>query len=394
MKKTISLVLNQNDPFYKELLNTLNEAGELGIGGFETSKVASKVANATIITLMSELSVEGVDTSKITKYKFESEESVYPHFHHALEEHIDIALNRRVHTTTLERLAEIVENFMVSYADKQEEEKKIKINPLVNPENEIKYIIDYISKTWDGFDTPETKEGLIKVWDSANNLLKNQFDQYIFLNFMKHLYDFKDFSPVSINGVNSQELPLYFILSNSALHDSVQKSFDYSKSVRSILSSIKTEISELTKVKPKGWNAFSKDYIDYQGMSDLDHNELKILFNGMDSGTAGCSSFEVRTALPHVMYDDKCQGRKPLEVLVGAMLTHAYVMNEKNNGSKMLKEWVDLKKQIEENPRQNIDFEFKESLNQALFHVIKNEGEVKPGALKMLGIGKTKVIKP
>ena len=64
--------------------------------------------------------------SKITKYNFESEESVYPHFHHALEEHIDIALNRRVHTTTLERLAEIVENFMVSYADKQEEEKKIK----------------------------------------------------------------------------------------------------------------------------------------------------------------------------------------------------------------------------------------------------------------------------
>ena len=55
---------------------------------------------------------------------------------------------------------------------------------------------------------------------------------------------------------------------------------------------------------------------------------------------------------------------------------------------------VDLKKQIEENPGQNIDFEFKESLNQALFHVIKNEGEVKPGALKMLGIGKTKVIKP
>ena len=170
MKKTISLVLNQNDPFYKQLLQTLNEAGELGLGGFETSKVASKVANATIITLMSELYAQGVDTSKITKYSFEDKENIYPHFHHALEEHIDVALNRRVHTTTLERLAEIVENFMVSFADQQEEEKKIKFNPLIDSQHEIEAITNYISQTWDGFEPPEAKAALKNVWNNLNDL--------------------------------------------------------------------------------------------------------------------------------------------------------------------------------------------------------------------------------
>ena len=394
MKKTISLVLNQNDPFYKELLNTLNEAGELGMGGFETSNVASKVANATIITLMSELSAKGVNTSKIAQYSFESKENVYPHFHHELEEHIDVALNRRVHTTTLERLAEIVENFMVKFADKQEEEKKIKFNPLIDPEHEIKAITNYISQTWDGFETPESKEALKNVWNSLNDLLKNQFDQYTFLGFMKQSYDIKDFPSVSVNGVSSQELPIYFMIAKSTLHDSIQKSFNYEKNVKNLINSFKEQYPDIKNMKPKGWKDFAKNYSDYDGMDELNPNELKKLFNGMDSGTAGCSSFEIRTALPHVMYDDKCQGRKPLEALIGAMFTHSFVMNEKNNGTKMLKEWVQLKQELEDNVGQNINFEFKEPLNQALFHVIKNEGEVKPGALKILDIGKKTTLKP
>jgi hypothetical protein len=262
----------------------------------------------------------------------------------------------------------------------------IKVNNLINSDNELFSITNYISNQWDGFNDKNSSEFFKKVWDTSNYLLRNNFDQYAFLDFIKELYDLKDLPNVKINGVDSQSLPLYFMLSNSALTDVLKKEWDYEKAVNTILSEIKSEFPYASKARPKNWNSMAKNYCDFDGMKDLDSSSLKNLFGGMDSQTAGSYSFEIRTSLPHVMYDDKCQGRKPLEVLIGAMIGHSYIMNERNNSSKMLKEWIELKQKIEDHPGQDITFNFQEPLNQTLFNIIKHEGEIQPNSLKLLGI--------
>lgn len=405
MKKTIELKSSLKDPFFDGLKSKILEMN--GVSGFDeyTESIINPVLNATLDTfiflnskeipkkpetvneLLENLSKTQKNNQNI-KFSYEQKENVYPSFHHILEENIDVSLNRRIHTATLERITDIIENFMSDYSDQLKQNKKIKIEPLVNPDKELVAIVNYITTTWNGFSDEKSQDFFKTVWDNSNHVLKNHFDQYIFLDFIKNFYDLKDFNEFKINGVSNFELPMYFLIAKSKLHDLVSNEWRYDKNVNDILSSVKSEFPFVTKAKPKNWNKMAKNYVDYQGMSELNGYELKKLFGGMDSGTAGCPSFEIRTALPHVIYDDKCQGRKPLEVLVGAMLGHAYVMNEKNNATRMLKEWIDLKEQIDENPGQDITFEFKEPLNQALFNLIKDKCEVNPKTLKILGLDK------
>lgn len=392
MKKTIELNLNLNDPFFGELKERVLHMN--GISGFDEYiySIISPVMSATLKTLRDLSSKQKQTPNKLIKFSYEHKENVYPDFHNLLDNNIDTALNRRIHTTTLERITDIIEDFMDEYADTQKEKKKlkeqnkIKANPLVDSDKELVAITHYISTTWNGFSDETSPEFFKKVWNNCNHLLRNNFDQYVFLDFMKELYELKDLHSVKVNGLNSKDLPMYFMISKSSLNDALRKDWDYEKNVHAIIADVKSEFPYASKARPKNWTKLAKNYVDFDGMDELNSLELHKLFTGMNSGTAGAPSFEVRTSLPHVMYDDKCQGRKPLEVLVGAMLGHSYVMNEKNNGSKMLKEWIELKEQMEDNPGQDITFDFKEPLNQALFHIMRNEGEVKPGALRLLGI--------
>lgn len=262
------------------------------------------------------------------------------------------------------------------------------INYLIDSESELNAITSYITQTWDGFETPESKELFKKIWNESNKLLKHQFDQHVFLDFIKIFYKIKESLDIHINGVNSKEFPMHFIISNSALHDTVENSFNYEKSVKNMLSDIVTEISDVKNIRPKGWNNLSENYEEYIGINEIDYKNLKKLFTGIDSATASSLSFEVRTSLPHVMYDYKSQARKPLEVLVGAILAHSFAMNEKNNSVKMLSEWQELESQLKENLNEDINFDFTEPLNKALVDVIKNQGEIKNSTLQILSLNK------
>lgn len=273
---------------------------------------------------------------------------------------------------------------MSEYADKQKEKNKTE---LLDQEKEIQAIKNYISNTWSGTDKFDSNAFFDKVWNMSNELFKNNFDKYAFSDLYDCLKDFKDVPNVIINEtMNSSDLLMNFIISSSGLADYTRKSNNFEKSIDSILSKTKSEFPKAKNMKPKGWAKFQKNYSDYQGMEELDANALKKLFNGMNSETVGVDSFEVRTSLPHVMYDDKCQGRKPLEVLIGSILGHSYVMNEKNNATKMINEWKYLIEKLEEKPMKEIKFEFNEPLNKALLEIINNNFKIESKALSHLGI--------
>lgn len=81
----------------------------------------------------------------------------------------------------------------------------------------------------------------------------------------------------------------------------------------------------LDDVRPKGWDDLEENYSDFDGYDEWmekfqDDQEDK--FDGFDNGTASSFNFVAQTALPNVMYDDKCQGREPIRILVSAAMAY------------------------------------------------------------------------
>jgi hypothetical protein len=97
----------------------------------------------------------------------------------------------------------------------------------------------------------------------------------------------------------------------------------------------------LAGAKPAGWEALAKGYKDFDGQleycntqQDKDDTE----FQGADTAGDGASSIPCRIALPYVMYDNYCQGRKPPYVLVSAIFGHFLRIAEHNNTLDILAE--------------------------------------------------------
>lgn len=117
----------------------------------------------------------------------------------------------------------------------------------------------------------------------------------------------------------------YMSLQTDALREAglnLDGRWDYEKVVNAIHREARTQYLQLDSAKPLLWDALAKNYIDFDGMEDFDHKAATASFNGADTSTAGAGDFVTRTALPHVMYDETCQGRKAASVLVGAVFAH------------------------------------------------------------------------
>ena len=80
--------------------------------------------------------------------------------------------------------------------------------------------------------------------------------------------------------------------------------------------------SGLDGIQPNGWDELAKDYSDFDGMEEM--GDVSAKFEGYDDATACSFGFPVKVSLPHVMYDDFCQGRDNLQVLFGALVSYGY----------------------------------------------------------------------
>ena len=83
--------------------------------------------------------------------------------------------------------------------------------------------------------------------------------------------------------------------------------------------------------EPKGYKEFVENYEDYEGIGEP---EYKLEWDGFDSSTATNSSFEDRMSLPSIAYDDKGQGRKPLEMLIGNVLGYGMLIGSQREKAK------------------------------------------------------------
>lgn len=95
--------------------------------------------------------------------------------------------------------------------------------------------------------------------------------------------------------------------------------WDYSRKTDAVHDRLARDYPDLATALPHGWAALEKGYSDFDGMEDYDGRADKELFAGSRVEGAVSPDFVGRTALPYVMYDHMCQGRKAPRVLVGAV---------------------------------------------------------------------------
>lgn len=293
--------------------------------------------------------------------KYNQETSI--HIGEVLESCIDNALDKRIHSTTLERILDYTMDTLETVAKEVRIEHENKFKP-VDPNKELEHIIEYIEKRWEGFDKIDIQAFFTQIWEKSLELSKYKIDNHGFMDLYEEWNnerkDHKNWqkagsklSEEDIKSFSLYDYPqnlIYSILSTPTSYDDVIMSkWDYSTNVKELLKEIKEVFPEATKLLPIGWKNLAKNYRDFDGQEEYCETQQELddkEFKGINSGTAGTFPFQARVALPYVMYDDKCQGRKPLHTLIGAILGHAYALNIKNNTIAVLKDLYDIKKEL------------------------------------------------
>lgn len=222
---------------------------------------------------------------------------------------------------------------------------------LVNEKQELQHIIDYMEATWDGFDKVQIKPFLELLWNDSLQLTKNFFEQHNLIDeYIQWNNERKDYSVWQKAGTSLTENQVKsaieydgiyqaascLLIGPIKVYDIIRKDWDYEKTSSNLLNKIKESMPDATKLRPKGWKQLAKNYEDYDGQEE--YNETENVFKGMNSEGVVSHAFHVRVALPYVMYDDKCQGRKPLYTLIGAILAHALSVNSHNNEQHIIEE--------------------------------------------------------
>lgn len=228
----------------------------------------------------------------------------------------------------------------------------------INIQKELKHLIEYTQKRWN--DNGDLSKIITTIWNSVEPLTVNMFSQYGFFEVSEQWSKERQESSKWDNNLSKHEKDLIYIydaihsflrdFSSSAnrLYDISMKKWNYEKIVKKITSDIQDEFKNTSDIKPLGWEELAKNYTDYDGMDEYSRkSQLKEekAFKGCDSSGHTSFGFPGRIALPYVMYDDKCQNRKPLEVLVGAVLAHVFFVNTHNNTLKIMENLNEMKKE-------------------------------------------------
>jgi len=110
------------------------------------------------------------------------------------------------------------------------------------------------------------------------------------------------------------------------------ENFDYSKHLEALLKAIKGIWN--IRVSSKEYSEFIKDYQDFKGQEDLDEKAILKLFDGCDNTGVGSFSFPISISIPHIAYNDICQGISPLHTIIGAVFGYgiAYGMRMEEIG--------------------------------------------------------------
>lgn len=237
------------------------------------------------------------------------------------------------------------------------------IEGLINEDGERLAIYDFLNSRWEGHNSKDLKDIVDLVWNKTMEARKHVFSPYFATDIVSDWsekrkqsdkwkkntqYSKKDIETVISYDYLSISL-MKLIMNTSRVVDFLNEQFDYEKTSKNITSLIRQAFPESSKMKPEGWKELNKNYDGFNSMEQYASKQKEDYkdFTGSYVSHPAVHHFVVRVSLPHVMYDDKEQGRKPLQVLVGAIMTHAILVREHNNSHLLSEELKSLQEKFD-----------------------------------------------
>ena len=229
----------------------------------------------------------------------------------------------------------------------------------IDPDIEINHLVEFVKKRWS--DNGNLENIMRSAWAMSEPLTKNFFDHYAFTDFVTNWIDSRENSPKwKISDEEKSLISTYdsiysfaynVLISSGKLHKIISEDFKYESTVNKMMTELRSQYDNTASFKPLGWKELAKNYSDFDGYDEYVKKQEKIdkkEFKGANSNSATSGGFHYRVVLHNVMYDDKCQGRKPFETLVGALLAHRYFVSSHNNTLEIMEELEKVKNFFEQ----------------------------------------------
>lgn len=222
-------------------------------------------------------------------------------------------------------------------------------NIRVDIETELQAMASYLATRWD--DVPDILALFTAVAAVSMRDARFWFDDYAIKTHIREREKNRRLLLQAFSEEGGSLLPYYedvSVLFNemgftiSRLKDAgrdIEGRWDYSRKTNAAYRAMVAKYPTLTKARPKGWAALAENYCDFDGQEEYANNTQhsdEDAFQGANSSGMGGGGFTIRTALPYVMYDDMCQGRKAPYTLVSAVYAHFLSIAEQHNTQAML----------------------------------------------------------
>lgn len=207
-----------------------------------------------------------------------------------------------------------------------------KLTADINLDEEVTHLADFIRQKWSPIDNLEAL--IADIRDEAFQAARGWFIEFDLWEMVTDLADSR--AELLRNSVTLDvQLSLnlydaYCCLLNDFSRNlpEVRKAayqldgdWDFSTRVSRLVRTLQRKFPDLNGARPLGWDALANGYSDFDGQEEYDPTPDAELFKGVRITGAHTPSFPSQVALPYVMYDEKCQGRKASHVLVGAVFT-------------------------------------------------------------------------
>lgn len=122
---------------------------------------------------------------------------------------------------------------------------------------------------------------------------------------------------------------------------SIDGPWDSERRIGRLRAQLSAKYPDLPAARPLGWDVLAQGYVDFDGQEEYDDSQDVALFHGTRVNSHSASHFVARTALPYVIYDEKCQGRKAAEVLVSAVYAQFMGIQEFLNTERLARAMTD-----------------------------------------------------
>lgn len=221
-----------------------------------------------------------------------------------------------------------------------------KLTPTLDLDAEVVALAEFISAKW----TPiaNITQLFTEIRDAAMHAARAWIDKHRVWEVASKMEDDREAMLREVLGLPESNPAWYdaycTLLSHvahkaSALREAglaVDGEWDFECRENQVAAKLADKYDSLVEARPLGWAALAENYVDFDGQAEYDPKPDRALFKGARVEGTLSACFPGRVALPYVMYDEVCQGRRAYRVLVGAVYAHFLGIAEYLNTTRLI----------------------------------------------------------